>query len=302
LFRHNGHLVAIPTLGAAAWYFWPTSRRAVVWAAMVALVMVGLVVAATRAAHIPHAPVMLKQAPLIHQVAALVAAGTPLSQDDRQVLEQLAPLPTWTADYRCEAVGRILYRPHLREQLQRGRWQLLPVWAHLVAGNPRAFARHELCVTRYLWWPRSTLVIGPLFPDRRTVAPNSVGLATASVLPRVQRPLWRLVASTLRPDSILWMVVWQPALSLYLVLGSLVLALRRARSAAPLLVLFPLLCNTVLWLLMSPGPHFRFQWPLVLLAPVAVCVAAVSYPSTSVNADTQPRRAASISPSAPAPW
>jgi len=71
-----------------------------------------------------------------------------------------------------------------------------------------------------------------------------------------------------------WRVlVWQPALSLYLLLGSLLVAFWRARSSAPLLVWVPALCNTLVWLVLAESPGLRFQWPVVLLAPLLACLA-----------------------------
>ncbi len=59
LFRHNGHLVAIPTLGVAAWGFRP-SRVMAIRSTLVGVLLVTLVIGVTRAAHIPHAHEVLK--------------------------------------------------------------------------------------------------------------------------------------------------------------------------------------------------------------------------------------------------
>ena len=75
-------------------------------------------------------------------------------------------------------------------------------------------------------------------------------------------------------DSVL---VWQPALSLYLLLGSLPVAFWRARSSAPLLVWVPALCNTLVWLVLAESPGLRFQWPVVLLAPLLACLATADW-------------------------
>jgi hypothetical protein len=272
LFRHNGHLIAIPTLGVAAWYFWSGGRAMMLRAAAIGVLLVMLVIGVTRAAHVPHAPAVLKQQMVIHQIAALVAAGTPLSAHSREVLERLAPLSTWASAYRCEAIGEILYWPGLREHLDLDREQLVPVWAALAARNPWALARHWACVTRYIWSPRSELIVGPLLSHGEFVAANTSGLATASRLPWVQERIARLVAATLHPQSVARFLVWQPAFPLYVLLGSLGLALQRTRSAAPLVILAPALFNTLIWLAVASGPHFRFQWPVFLLAPVGLCL------------------------------
>ena len=50
LLRHNGHLVAIPTFGVAAWYFWSGGRAMVLRAAAIGVLLVMLVIGVTRAA------------------------------------------------------------------------------------------------------------------------------------------------------------------------------------------------------------------------------------------------------------
>ena len=188
------------------------------------------------------------------------------------VLETLAPLPVWTGQYDCRRVGSFLYWPGLRQGLNLHRWALLRVWLHLAARNPGALAHHWLCVTRYLWAPRSALQVGPLVPDGQTVVPNPYGLQDASWLPGLEAPLRHLLVGTLQPGSIFRLLVWQPAVYLYVLLASLAVALARTGSVAAFVVLSPALWNTAFWLVMSAGPHFRFQWPVVLAAPIAVCV------------------------------
>ena len=270
LFRHNGQLVAIPTFAVTAWYFWPDGRRAAAWAVVGGGLLVTAVIGATRAADVPHAPVVLKQQTIIHHVAGLIAAGTPLSDADRAVVEGLAPLDRWTAEYHCQGIGAFLYTPSLRRPLQRERWQLLPVWLHLAARNPAAVLRHWACVTRYVWWPSTDLSVGPLTTSDGTemVAENPYGLVTASWCPACRRVLSSVFTATLAPGSVARALVWQPAVALYVLLVALV-ACRRGRWAA-LLVLSPALFNTVLWLAMSTEPHLRFQWPVVLVAPLAL--------------------------------
>ena len=305
LFRHNGHLVAIPTLGVAAWCFRP-SRVMAIRSTLVGVLLVTLVIGVTRAAHIPHAPEVLKQLVVIHQIAALVAAGTPLPEHSREVLERVAPLPTWASDYKCEAIAGMLYWPGLRGHLRVDRRQLVAVWAQLAARNPWGVARHWVCVTRYIWSPHSELIIGPLLSHGGFVADNAYGLATTSWLPWVEDGLVRLVAATLRPGSFVRFLVWQPAFPLYVLLGSLGLAVGRTRSAAPLVILSPALFNTLLWLGMATGPHFRFQWPVVLLAPVAACLSGTRQSARPASGSShvclqRSRRGAEAAPKAASP-
>src|SRR5262249_21337184 len=119
--------------------------------------------------------------------------------------------------------------------------------------------------------------IVPLSPDGSAVESNALGVQTTSLLPSVQSHLTWLVMVTSAPESVLRVLFWQPAVSLYAVLGALLLAGSRARSSTPLLVWTPALCNTLVWLVLAENPGLRFQWPVVLLAPLLLCAATANW-------------------------
>ncbi len=278
LLRHNGPALVLPTLFALGWYCWPLGWRGVVRAPLVCGGIVAFASALYGVAHIARVPPALKHQSLIHQVAGLVAAGTPLTDRERQELTPLLPLSSLPFIYHCRYI-----KPKLLNHVRHPRL-LVSVWARLVARNPRAFVHQWACVTRYLWHPRSEVAIGPMSLDGAWVEPNDYGLATTSLLPAVQRFGSSVMVATFDPRSRLRPFIWQPAIPLYVLLGSLLVALWRTRSAVPLLLLLPAICNTGVWLTVSVGPHLRFQWPVILLAPVAVCLAGARLCETKLRA------------------
>ncbi len=280
LLRHNGPTVALPTLALAGWYHWRRSRAGVRRAAAVCLAAVVAVGASYRIAHVGRASPVLQQHYLIHQVAGLVAAGTPLSDADAATLETLLPLDAWRAAYTCRSANVLLWSSGLRDRPLRDRRLLLvPVWARLAARNPGALFAHWRCVSRYLWDPTAELHFGPLpiHADLGMVDPNPHGVAVASRLPAAQRRLAEVVNATTVPGSWARLVFWQPAVALYVLVAALAVALARARTAAPLVVFLPALANTLGVLALSSSPELRFQWPVALLAPVAVCLAGADW-------------------------
>jgi hypothetical protein len=64
---------------------------------------------------------------------------------------------------------------------------------------------------------------------------------------------------------------------LYVFIASLVVAMTRARSAEPLLFWLPGLCNTLIWLVLAQSPQLRFQWPLILMTPLLLALAAADW-------------------------
>lgn len=275
LLRHNGPAVMLSTLAALTWWCGRTSLRALATAWSLCLVLVGVVRGPIYrwAAVEPPSPILVQHF-VLHQVAGLVAAGTPLEPDEAAYLERMAPLATWRSAYACHSSIDLLFKSGLAEQpLHEQPLRLARIWWHLARRNPRALARHMACVTRFVWSPRSEIYIGPITREGDAVDPNPFGFATRPWLPALNSALTRVIVRTARPSSWLRAFVWQPAFSLYvLVVGGLVAA-ARARSAGPLLVLLPGYVNTAVWLCLPSSPDLRFQWPVVLLAPLAVGLA-----------------------------
>jgi len=278
LFRHNGPATALPTLGAVAWCHWRAARRAILVAALVCATFVAVVKGPLyRFAHVEPATPKLEQQFVIHHVAGLLSAHTPLTSRERKTLGKILPIPTWRAAFVCHSGARLRKSGLRTGLLRRHPLALVAIWARLAARNPRGLLRHWTCVTRFIWSPRSKLSIVPLSPDGGAVEPNVLGVRADSWLPSAQRALARLVTVTFAHESVWRVLVWQPALSLYLLLGSLLVALWRARSSAPLLVWVPALCNTLVWLVLAESPGLRFQWPVVLLAPLLACFATADW-------------------------
>lgn len=274
LWRHNGPALVVPTVLLVACFVGRRSARGVLVAVVTCAACVALVKGplyhALRVLH--HGPKLTLQS-FIHEIAGQVTAGTPLSADETTVLVDVLPLSQWRALYRCDDGNPMLFTIpiHVRRPAA-----LLRVWLHLTARNPQALLAHWRCATRFLWSPFPTSLIIGLFGDD-TVRPNDAGIEAAPLSPWLHDRLLDAVRRTLVESSVLRGVLWQPAGSLYVVLLFLAVATWRARSLAPAVVLAPAFGNTAVWLVLPFAPYLRFQWPVLLLAPVAVGLAAVDW-------------------------
>jgi hypothetical protein len=290
LIRHNGAAVAIPVVATLAWHFRARARRAlalmlIVWLGAVILVR-GPLYRAGRVA--PGSPILSEES-LILEVAALVSAGTPLTEDEKAFLGRFLALDAWRSAYVCDRAARPLLRAGFRRALLvQHPFILVPIGLRLAARNPSALVRHWTCATRFLWSPSSTLYIGYI-EDGTTVLPNAQGVTARSLLPGVGRRLAAVVARTFDTDSAWRALVWQPAVPLYLLIASLAVAVWRAGGGRPVLVWLPGLCNTIVWVVFTHGAQLRFQWPVVLLAPFTPALATI---------DWQSERAADVAPNA----
>ena len=273
LLRHNGPAMVIPLLLAVGLYGWRHSRIGVAAAVTTCLIIVvPLRGGVFRFLHVHPRDRTLALASFIHETSGMMAAGTPLSSHDQTVLAAIRPLPLWTAEYDCNDGAGVLFDHPL---LLRASLPLLRVWAHLVITNPYAFRDHWVCATRFIWNPyHSSLRI----VDRRGQVRPSVLAGTADHTDsRLEAFLTWFVIFTFRDSSVLRALFWQPAGSLYVVLACLVVAVGRVYSMAPAMVLFPALANTLVYLALPFSPYLRFQWPVLVLAPVALCLATMDW-------------------------
>jgi hypothetical protein len=272
LLRHNGAAIALALLCVIAWCHDCCSRRGVAVAGLTCVVAVAVVRGPVyHAVGVAPMPPVVSQGYVIHQVAALMHARTKMTDDEAAFVSKLAPLAVWRSAYDCADSYPILYRAGLDVRpLLDSPLRLVRIWAALAARNPGALLAHWRCVTAFIRRHDSPVRIGPL--------PSDGMLAPADAVSTIRQGLSRLVAATTRPRSVLHLLVWQPALVLDVLLGSVAVALWRSRSRLPVLVWTPALANTLVWLAgIAPSPHLRYQWPAFLLAPVLVTFSSIAW-------------------------
>src|SRR5262249_49377998 len=114
LFRHNGPAVALPVLCGTAWRY----RRTGLGAPRIAGGGLGFSVwfvtgPVYRLVEVTPASPKLQQQVVIHHVAGLLSANTPLTSRERKTLGKILPIPAWRAAYVCHS-GAGLRRTGLR--------------------------------------------------------------------------------------------------------------------------------------------------------------------------------------------
>lgn len=284
LLRHPGIAVAAVLLAGAAALF-PAERRLALAAAALSLGIVVIVRGPVRRAlHVVPIPPLLVYHSVLHDLAAHVAARTPLAPADAALLSDVFPLEAWRARYDCHTSGPLLFDPAFgRERLEAHATELFPLWLRLAAASPGTLARHRACVTEFLWSPAALVFIGPYnSANGASVDANPFGIANRPLVrglgPRLATAKIRVELSKYRR------VLSAPATFLYVLLGAAALGFARTRSRLHLVLAAIALVNTATYLALASSPEARFQWPILLLAPLSVVLAAASWapaPATS---------------------
>lgn len=265
LYRHNGLPVAILVL-ITLMMFWKQHARNLILRTGLPLILgfAGVHTVELYVLKIPPVPPWFALQVPIHHVAALIYAGTPLTDQEASFLDQIQPLDLWREGYTCRFVDPVVNNGILnREFFNAHSREFVSLWLQLIMRNPQALVRHYLCSTDFLW--RITQPSdGYVYAFEWGTPANALGLASQPLLPRLQSALWFIARETLRSEWI-WLF-WRPALFFYLILfaGS-VLALRYGIRVA-WSVLAPAVIHTLLWFPLLTAPDSRFQYPVYLLA------------------------------------
>jgi hypothetical protein len=205
----------------------------------------------------------------LHQVAAAIAAGTPLTAEERLMLDKILPMEKWRALYRCDLVNPLIYNnPDINEEaLWQHRGEFRDIWISLVLRNPGAVLKHQLCVGSLVWG------VPPIYIHTvpRNIDPNDLGLSTQSQWPAMNRFLTGLVNWTEKRNAIQGLV-WLSALYLYVTLLLTILVAFRTKNPNWLMFACPALVQSACLFLINVAQDFRYQYSVYLIGLISLCL------------------------------
>ncbi len=295
LFRQNGPPVAVGTVLILLVAYRSHWRRIV----LAGVTMVGLVVAVRG----PLYTALKVQPPItpgslgivLHHIAAQMHNHTPLTDDQREVLDCLRPGGDWPYD--PYTVNPVVYDGRMRTgYLRLRKFDLMRVCAQLVLSRPDVALRHAVISSSVVWrithphnsW--TSLSLGVPYAGRVvTIAENVYGLHADSRIPALV-PAWSAAIATAQRENWLWLT-WRPALYLYLTLAGAAVAAVRARNARYLVILCPVLLNELLVGLLAPAQDLRYHYPAYvvgLLLSVFLLWAAPPVPKPELTGGNPP--------------
>lgn len=273
LLRHNGPLVAGACALALVIAFPKARRRTLVAAAGSTLAWLLITRLAFPALGVQPMSPRIRLQYFIHHIAAYVADGGALDTPTRATVEAMAPLAVWTRGYDCYTVDPIVWNPEFDAAALGGHADdVVAAWLDAVRGRPRTLLRHQLCAASLVW--RITEV-RPTRARLFLIPTRFIDPAT-SRLPRLAAWLNSLRIWTADPHRVWW--TWRPALYLYFALALTAAATWRTGEARLWLVLLPGLVNSATWLAVGMAQHFRYQYPVYLIALLTPALLAIPRP------------------------
>jgi len=219
---------------------------------------------------------------MVHHVAAHLNAGTPMNSEEIAFLNNLRPIgDRW--QYNCVSL-----MPTFDYHFQRGvrfNWDFLvanpirfvKLFVALTARNPKVALEHLECQSAFVWNvkappPEQGTINVQDTGKITTIMNNKFGLALDS---KLSGAVLQIVGKLVQVAQPFERLMRSPALYLYFAIGAALLIAIRLKEWRYLLIVAPLVINSISTGITSPIPAFRMLWSNCLVA--SYCVGFLLY-------------------------
>lgn len=206
----------------------------------------------------------------MQQVAAVIKNKGMLNQYQKEFFNRILPLDTWAQEYNPYSTNPIKFHSKFDvEYAAAHKKEFLNYWAIAVFNNPKIAIEAYLKHTSMIWRvnPYKDAYTYILTPD---ISKNDMGLESTILNNGITYRANRILAYTMDTDKMVFF--WRPALWLYIsLIAGLLIA--RIRGKEYLLLLIPMVSNSMAFMAATPAQDFRYQYANLLVAAILVPLA-----------------------------
>lgn len=208
-----------------------------------------------------------KQIVFLHHIAAHIHSGTEILPAEQSILDQIQPVDQWKYD--CCAVTKTYYDPGFSPKaVERNSAKIMGIWLALFKRAPQVDIKHWLCTGALVGKIQTScpLTTGLFSPDLETltwVIPNEMGINQHSLLPGLVPILSRIYM--LRSGTPLFLLLWSPALYLFLGIYATAIFTVQRRKLKYLLFIIPAVLHSAVFFLVNISFQFRYQYSVYLV-------------------------------------
>ncbi len=194
-----------------------------------------------------------------------------LSENEKQYLKNIYPLDRpW--NYSCYDATVFYYEDTNIYPLIRDPLTMVKIFTHLAIRDPKIMLNHFLCLSSFVWQlnqPDNVYLETILF-DNYNLDQKPSWLVykdvinQSSLLPEVRGLIKRVVEAEWHRDS--HMILWRPAIYMYLFLASLAFFVYRTGRKKWLLISMPMIAQSVVIMFTSQLQALRYQYPVYLIS------------------------------------
>lgn len=194
-----------------------------------------------------------------YQIAAAIAAGTPLFPEEELVLNRILPMQKWHDQFDCVTWDTIIYNPDYNwKDFDRYKKEFEKIWLNLLIRNPMAVVKAHICKSKLIWGAHQWLYTIP-----KKIETNEFGLSTNSQLPIMREIILLIVSFTEHfPMRLLF---WQPSLYFYSVIFLTIIAIIRNKDINWFIFMIPTLLHAASMFIFLPTQFFRYMFGVYLI-------------------------------------
>lgn len=206
---------------------------------------------------------------ILHHLSAHVSGGTPLTLEEQNYLDSLYPLDNW--DYSCCSNKAMWNKPDFNKDLfHKNSETNLRIAMDLFFKAPLLELNHMLCASDLVWNLRGDCTI-----EHTVISKNNdqyywtqsyfPQYKEDSLLPWLVKPLSEFFIF-IENSPLLSILFWRPALFLYFSIIFTVIFQIKTSSNKALVILAPIIGQSVFLFLFNRTQNFRYQYCAVLIS------------------------------------
>lgn len=268
--RHNGYPVAFLTLGVLPFIYKKYWKGLLVTLISVLLIWAGVKGPLKSSVSTSKNDTNALNLTLLHHISAHLDAGSELTEDQLDYLDDLLPLSQW--NYDCCYMGNIYTHPDFDQSLFMQNTSSNTQMAYtLFLQDPGVDIKDQLCASEMDWrFLNNQCTLKSLHPfDLKGgeiyswIPENDLGLAENSLLPQFI-PFYYSILSKMGTFSGVLAPLFRPAFYLVAALVILIGACVRLKNKKILTAGIPIMLQTGLLALVNFAPAFRYQYGICL--------------------------------------
>jgi hypothetical protein len=271
LFRHNGFPVSLITLIILLViykHFWKHISAAIGVILLILLVVQGPFYSIINVNRTDTQPIAIA---FVHPIAAHVRAGMDFTVEEKQFLNQIYPLhEKW--HYSCFDATVFFYKGVNFSPVREYPVETAKLFLRTTISNPEVTLRHFYCLSTFVWKPLQPngVYLETLIFDNYQVENHPYLRETQkyvrgnSLIPSLRN--WHIQRYEDLVEFDPYMILWRPAVYLYLFFAAVLFTCIRLRSLRFVVLLSPVLIHSMIIMLVAQLQAVRYMYPVYIIS------------------------------------
>lgn len=267
LIRHNGIIPAIALLFVAGFFYRKQVLRLVIALIILVITIYGVKPYVFNQMDVVKPRAFQSLVNQVMQVAAIVHNDGEITDEEKSVITQLLPMVDWKESYKKYSEVPIASNKNFNSPyLEKNKVNFLKAWAGMAMRNPNLALKGFIDRTSIVWRVKAYDDM-TLYTNLRMIADNKLNIKLNSKFIKGKNVV-DIFYKVFDLKFIQW-TLWSPALYIYLTLSVIIGCLIK-RKTVILLVVLPVVINTLALFAVTTAPQTRYFYSVILLLPFLI--------------------------------